>query len=195
MKKWKISEFVLIGLMAAVYGAVTLGVGMLTATLNPILHLFSPAIVALLMGTVVLFVAKKVNKFGALTIFIGVSIALFAGFSGMMYLPFVLTVIAVAFVVDIVVSKLNFKTPAVAIGYGLIQSAYIFGGCIPVLFFLEQNIKRWQETGMDAQTINNFVEHSTGWFLVISMGVSFLTAIIGVYVGRTILKKHFKEID
>ena len=67
-KKWKISDFVLIGILAAVYGAITLGVGAITATLNPMLHMFSPAITAIILGTVVLFVVKKINKFGALTL-------------------------------------------------------------------------------------------------------------------------------
>ena len=43
-KKWKITDFVLIEIVAAVYGAIILGVGALTATLNPMLHMFSPAI-------------------------------------------------------------------------------------------------------------------------------------------------------
>ena len=30
-KKWKISDFVLIGILAAVYGAITLGIGAITA--------------------------------------------------------------------------------------------------------------------------------------------------------------------
>ena len=84
-EKWKISDFVMIGILSAVYGAVTLGIGMLTATVNPFLHLFSPAIIAIILGTVVLFVVKKINKFGALTLFITVSIVLFSGFSGMFY--------------------------------------------------------------------------------------------------------------
>ena len=66
-EKWKISDFVMIGILSAVYGAVTLGIGMLTATVNPFLHLFSPAIIAIILGTVVLFVIKTLIRF--LTIF------------------------------------------------------------------------------------------------------------------------------
>lgn len=193
-KKWKISDFVLIGILAAVYGAITLGVGALTATLNPMLHMFSPAITAIILGTVVLFVVKKINKFGALTLFITVSIAMFSGFSGMFYLPLVGVVAATSFIVDLIIKQMEYKTSALAIGYGVIQSAYIFGGCIPVLFFLDQNIKHWQDAGMDMQTIETFIKHSTGWYLAISMFGCFIADIIGVYIGRGILKKHFKEI-
>lgn len=194
MKNWKIGEFVLIGLLAAIYGAVTLGIGMITAMIHPLLHLFSPAIVSVLMGTVVLFVIKKVEKFGALSLFIGVGICLFAGLSGMMYVPLILTVILTSLLAEAAAYKLHYNIPAVAIGYGLIQAAYIFGGCIPVLFFLEQNMQHWKDAGMDAQTIEGFVRHSTGWFLVLGMTVSFTGGIVGVLLGKLILKKHFKDL-
>lgn len=195
MKQWKISDFVFIGLLSAVYGAIALGIGMLTATLNPILHMISSAIIALIMGTIVLFVVYKVNKVGAFTLFFGVSTVAFSGFSGMFYFPLVAVVTGTAFIVDLVISKLKYKTPFVAIGYGVVLASYIFGGCIPVLFFLEQNIKHWQEAGMDSATIEEFVRLSTGWFLVGSMFACFVAGIIGVYIGKIILKRHFKEIE
>lgn len=194
-EKWKISDFVMIGILSAVYGAVTLGIGMLTATVNPFLHLFSPAIIAIILGTVVLFVVKKINKFGALTLFITVSIVLFSGFSGMFYLPLVGVVAATVLVLEIIIKQMKYSIFALAIGYGVIQSSYIFGGCIPVLFFLDQNILHWQEAGMDAQTIENFVKYSSGWYLAIGMLGCFIAGIIGIYIGKGILKKHIKEIS
>lgn len=194
-EKWKISDFVMIGILSAVYGAVTLGIEMLTATVNPFLHLFSPAIIAIILGTVVLFVVKKINKFGALTLFITVSIVLFSGFSGMFYLPLVGVVAATALVLEIIIKQMKYSIFALAIGYGVIQSSYIFGGCIPVLFFLDQNILHWQEAGMDAQTIENFVKYSSGWYLAIGMLGCFIAGIIGIYIGKGILKKHIKEIS
>ena len=43
MRNWKISDFVLIGLLAAVEAAVMYGVGMLTMVLAPIMHDFGPS--------------------------------------------------------------------------------------------------------------------------------------------------------
>lgn len=193
-KKWKVSDFVLIGILAAVYGAVTLGIGMSTASINPMLHMFSASIVALILGTVVLFVVKKVDKPGVLALFISISIAMFAGFSGMFYLPFVGTVVITSIIVDMILRKSNYKTSYLAIGYGVIQSAYIFGGCIPVLFFLDQNIKKWQDAGMSMEMIQGFVKHSSGWYLVMTMSAAFVAGIIGINIGKAILKKHFDHI-
>ena len=58
MKKWKISDFVLIGLLAAIDAAVIYGVGMLTAAMVPVMHVFTSSITALIMGTVVLFAGR-----------------------------------------------------------------------------------------------------------------------------------------
>ena len=192
MKAWKISDFVLIGILAAVYGVLVMGIGALTVLMAPMMHALSPAVIGILLGTIVLFVAKKIPKLGALTLFIGISTALFAGFSGMMYVPFVGTVTATAFVVDLIVHRFGCRTPILAVGYGLIQSAYVFGGAIPLLFFLEQNMAKWQAAGMDMQFIEKMVAHSTGWFLAAGMTIAFAGGFIGIYLGRRVLKKHLK---
>lgn len=195
MNAWKTSDFVLIGILSALYGVLVLGIGALTVLLSPAMHALSPALIGVLLGTVFLFVVKKIPKFGAITLFAAISTALFAGFSGMMYVPFVGSVTAVALAVDLAVRALGQRIPILAAGYGLIQASYVFGGAIPMLFFLEQNIQRWQEMGMDMQTIQHFVEHSTGVFLAAGMGIAFMGGFIGVYIGKRILKKHFKELS
>lgn len=194
MKAWRISDFVLIGILAAVYGVLVLGLGALTALMAPAMHVLSPAVIGAVLGTIVLFVVKKIPKFGALTLFVGISTALFAGFSGMMYVPFVGTVTATALVVDFIAQRLDYKIPALAVGFGLIQSAYVFGGAIPLLFFLEQNIEKWQAAGMDMKFIERMVSHSTGWFLVAAMAIAFAGGFIGIYLGKRVLKKHLKEL-
>ena len=195
MNAWKISDFVLIGILSALYGVLVLGIGALTVLLSPAMHALSPALIGVLLGTVFLFVVKKIPKFGAITLFAAISTALFAGFSGMMYVPFVGSVTAVAFVVDLAVRGLGSRIPVLATGYGLIQASYVFGGAIPLLFFLEQEMVRWQEAGMDMERIERFVEHSTGAFLAAGMGIAFLGGVIGIYIGRQILKKHFRELN
>ena len=190
MNAWKTSDFVLIGILSVLYGVLVLGIGALTVLLSPAMHALSPALIGVLLGTVFLFVVKKIP-----TLFAAISTALFAGFSGMMYVPFVGSVTAVALAVDLAVRALGQRIPVLAAGYGLIQASYVFGGAIPMLFFLEQNIQRWQEMGMDMQTIQHFVEHSTGVFLAAGMGIAFMGGFIGVYIGKRILKKHFKELS
>ena len=94
MKKWKISDFVLIGLLAAIDAAVIYGVGMLTAAMVPVMHVFTSSITALIMGTVVLFVVKKIQRFGAMTLLVSLGVAIFTltGMGSITCLPFVIVI-------------------------------------------------------------------------------------------------------
>ena len=74
---WKASDFVLIGLLAAVHAMVIYGVGMLTAVLLPVMHIFAASITALIMGSVVLFAVKKIEHFGAFTLLLSLGTAFF----------------------------------------------------------------------------------------------------------------------
>ena len=66
--KFKTKDFVFIGIMTVVYIAVFMVIGFVTAAINPFLHAFSPAITGLVVGTIYLFLAIKVPKFGVFTI-------------------------------------------------------------------------------------------------------------------------------
>ena len=65
---YKIKDFVLLGIVTAIYFVLYMVIGFATAGLNPLLHAFSPAVFSLVGGTVVLFLMYKVPKFGILTL-------------------------------------------------------------------------------------------------------------------------------
>ena len=109
MRNWKIRDFVLIGLLAAVEAAVIYGVGMLTAVLAPIMHIFGPSITAFIMGTVALFIVKRVRRFGAMTLFQSLGVALFT-LTGMGSVVCLICVVIVSLIADILITKTNFKT-------------------------------------------------------------------------------------
>ena len=163
MRNWKIRDFVLIGLLAAVEAAVIYGVGMLTAVLAPIMHIFGPSITAFIMGTVALFIVKRVRRFGAMTLFQSLGVALFT-LTGMGSVVCLICVVIVSLIADILITKTNFKTISVAVGHGLAHAAYFFGGCFPMLFFLEREINRWVEMGLSEEAIQEYVKYFTGGF-------------------------------
>ena len=47
MNSWKISDFVLIGILSALYGVLVLGIGALTVLLSPAMHALSPALIGI----------------------------------------------------------------------------------------------------------------------------------------------------
>ena len=192
--KWKISDFVLIGLLAAVHAAVIYGVGVLTAVMIPVMHVFAPSITALIMGSIVLFVVKKIEHFGAMTLLVSLGTAFFT-LTGMGSITCLICVIIASLIADIIVFKTNFKTISIGIGYGFTQAAYFFGGCFPFIFFLDREINKWVEMGVTEEEMYGYIRYLTGGFAVIGVVSAILCGIVGVYVGKLILRRHFKNID
>lgn len=194
MNKWKISNFVLIGLLAAIDAAVIYGVGMLTAAMLPVMHVFASSITALIMGSVVLFLVKKIQRFGAMTLLVSLGVAIFTltGMGSITLLPFV---IVTSLIADWIIMKTNFKTLSIGIGYGFTQASYFFGGCFPFIFFLEREIKKWVEMGVSEEEMYGYAKYLTGGFAAIGVISAILFGIIGVYIGKLILKKHFKNMN
>ena len=150
--RWKISHFVLIGLMAAIYAAVIYGVGMLTSVTIPIMHVFAPSMTGILMGPIILFVVKTVRRFGALTLLAGLGVALFT-LTGMGSINCLIFVVIAGLISDVIITKTGFKTLSIAAGHGLTQAAYFGGGVFPFIFFLERELAKWQEMGMSLDEI------------------------------------------
>ena len=187
-------HFVLIGLMAAIYAAVIYGVGMLTAVTIPVMHVFAPSMTGILMGPIVLFVVKTVRRFGVLTLLAGLGVALFT-LTGMGSINCLIFVVIIGLIADVIIAKTGFKTLSIGIGHGLTQAAYFTGGAFPFLFFLERELAKWQEMGMSREEILEYVKYFTGTFAVIGIVSAIVFGIAGVYIGKLILKRHFKDME
>ena len=192
--RWKISHFVLIGLMAAIYAAVIYGVGMLTSVTIPIMHVFAPSMTGILMGPIILFVVKTVRRFGVLTLLAGLGVALFT-LTGMGSINCLIFVVIAGLISDVIITKTGFKTLSIAAGHGLTQAAYFGGGVFPFIFFLERELAKWQEMGMSLDEIREYVQYFTGAFAVIGLVSAVIFGIVGVYIGKHILKRHFKDME
>ena len=95
----------------------------------------------------------------------------------------------------LIITKTRFKTLSIGIGHGLTQAAYFTGGVFPFLFFLERELAKWQEMGMSREEINEYVKYFTGTFAVIGIVSAIVFGIAGIYIGKLILKRHFKDMD
>ena len=66
---------------------------------------------------------------------------------------------------------------------------------VPFPFFLERELAKWQEMGMSREEINEYVKYFTGTFAVIGIVSAIVFGIAGVYIGKLILKRHFKDME
>ena len=49
--------------------------------------------------------------------------------------------------------------------------------------------------GMSSDEIREYVQYFTGAFAVIGLVLAVVFGIAGVYIGKLILKRHFKDMD
>ena len=129
-----------------------------------------------------------------MTLLVSLGTALFT-LTGMGSITILIFVIAVSLIADIIVFKTNFKTIAVGIGYGFTQAAYFFGGCFPFIFFFDREVRKWINMGLGKDEIYAYAKYLTGGFAVLGVLSAIICGVIGVYIGKGILKKYFKNID
>mgnify|MGYP000056143055 CR=1 FL=1 len=189
---YKIKDFVLLGIVTAIYFVLYMVIGFATAGLNPLLHAFSPAVFSLVGGTVVLFLMYKVPKFGILTL---QTLLLFALVTviGMGYLPWFISSVVCAVLADLIAASSSYKsTWKNGVGYGLMQVGSSAGGIIPAMFFAEGYKAEWTARGMTAEQMDASIAVSTGVIGVVVLVVTFIAGFIGILIAQKILAKHFK---
>lgn len=186
--KLKVKDLVTIGVFAVIYFVGMFVIGMMGTI--PILFLIWPAVNGMTMGIVVMLFMAKVQKPWGLFIF-GVipSIIMFS-----MGHTFFLLVhgIIIMLVADIVRRKDNFKSfKATAIANGIF-SLWTPGSLLQLFFVKEHYINMTSKMmGADyALALERLVT-------IPNMGLVYLGAfiggIIGAYIGRAMLKKHFEK--
>ena len=191
--KLKIKDFILIALLTAVYFIFYL-VSMLPITLiGAFGHAISPGIAAILTGSVVYFMSRKVGKMWQFTIMTAIVMAAFALMGGG-YLPWVLSSMVTAVIADLISSRGN-DTPVfiLALSFGLMQMGQAFGSIIPSWFFLDKYRADWIARGQTAEYMDNMIQYTAGIMGILASIVTFVLGFIGIYIGYFILRKQRKE--
>ena len=64
-----------------------------------------------------------------------------------------------------------------------------------VIYGVGREINKWVEMGVTEEEMYGYIRYLTGGFAVIGVVSAILCGIVGVYVGKLILKRHFKNMD
>lgn len=192
---YKTKDYVFIGVIGAIYTVLYFGISMAMffTGLGVWGHVLSPGIFGLIGGIIVVFLVTKVPKKWILTVFTIVTLIVMSLFGGG-YLPWIITSLAGALVGDLVASRAKYKNKiSLAISYGLIQVGSCLGAIVPAVFFAESYIEDYVKRGQSVETMKEFVRLGTGTNALVVIGLVFLMAMIGVFLGTLILKKHLKD--
>ena len=193
MKKLKIKDVVLVALLTALYMVFYMVGAMGSMLFGAFGHAISPGICAFLGGSVILFMSRKVGRFGQYTIMVAI-VMLLCALMGGGYLPWLITSMVSAVLADLIASGSN-RTPVwrVAVASGIMHVGQAWGAIIPSWFFLEQYKKDWIARGQSPKEMDSMVKATQGIMGGLASVVVFLLAFAGVWLGYYILRKHLEK--
>ena len=193
MRKLKIKDVVMTSLLTALYMVFYMVASMIVMVFGQFGHAISPGICAILTGSVLLFLTRKVGKFGQFTIMQAICMLIFS-IMGAGYLPWLITSMVAAVIADFIASRK--EKPAVwkvALASGVFHVGQAWGSIVPSWFFLESYKEEWIGRGQTPEAMEEMVKYTTGFMGVVSTLIVFVLAVAGVYLGWLILRKHLKE--
>ncbi len=169
MRKLKIKDVVMTSLLTALYMVFYMVASMIVMVLGQFGHAISPGICAILTGSVLLFLTRKVGKFGQFTIMQVICMLIFS-IMGAGYLPWLITSMVAAVIADFIASRE--EKPAVwkvALASGVFHVGQAWGTIIPSWFFLESYKTEWIGRGQTPEAMEEMVKYTTGF-----MGLVFI---------------------
>lgn len=186
--KLNAKDLIQVGIFAAIYFVLFFISGM--TGFVPIFAVLFPIVLALLGGIPMILFLTKTKKFGMVTI-MGIIMGLiaFAIGSGWPSLP-----VAVVFglLADLIYRAGQYKSWKHMLLCYCVFSLWVIGSMLPMwimkdAFFAGVSIS---QGAAYADAVSALI---TGWMLIIVVITTFLAAVIGAYLGRGVLKKHFKR--
>ena len=181
----KVKDLVTIGIFAVIYSIVMFGVGMMG--MIPILFLIYPTILGIVSGVIVMLFMAKEQKPWALFIF-GMLTPLGMFVMGHTYVVPVHALV-VMFIAECIRRGGNyrsFKYNAIAFG---IFNMWICGSLMQMLLVKEKYMEMCAMMGSDyVQALEKLITYPH--MAIVYVG-AFMGGVVGSWIGRAMLKKHF----
>ena len=188
-EKIQVKDLITVGIFTAIMFVVCMCVAMLGYV--PIFIPLLSVIVPIIGGIPYMLFLTKTKKFGMITI-MGVLEGIIMGIMGMGIWAF-LTGPLFGFIADLVVSAGKFKSVKHDIlGYG-IYSMWLIGNYLPIVLSREAYIENLTSSGYGGEYTEALMRYIPDWSLIPLLIACFVSGLIGGFVGRVILKKHFKR--
>lgn len=186
-KKLKVKDLVSIGVFGVIYFALMFGIGMMG--MIPILFLIYPTVLAIVAGTVVMLFMTKVQKAWALFIFGMISpLVMFA--AGHTYVVLVLSLI-VMIIAELIRKIGNYNSFKYNMISYAIFSTWICSSMMQMLLAKEVYIEHCRMMGDDyVVALEKLITYPH--MALVALG-AFLGGILGAYIGKALLKKHFEK--
>ncbi|WP_300409144.1 MptD family putative ECF transporter S component [Lagierella sp.] len=186
-KKLKVKDLVTIGVFGVIYFALMFGVGMMGMV--PILFLIYPTVLAIVAGTVIMLFMAKVQKPWALFILGMISpVVMFAAGHSYVIIVLPLIVMIIAELIRKIGKYNSFKYNMISYA---VFSTWICSSLMQMILVKDVYLEHCKMMGDEyASAVEKLITYPNMALVVLG---AFIGGIIGAYLGKILLKKHFKK--
>lgn len=187
-EKLSISDMITIAIFTVIMFIIVFAVGMIGYI--PVLMVGLPVIEAIICGIPFMLFLTKVKKFGMITI-LSIIMGLIFFATGHTWMPIIFFTIF-GLIADFIFKKGEYSSVKHAfISYATFCLA-IMGNMIP--FIIMRDYYRQHLLSSMGEEYTNFVMmYVQDWVMILLFIFTFIAGLIGAYIGRLILKKHFEK--
>ena len=186
--KLNAKDLINVGIYTAIYLVVFFVIGMLNAI--PVLYPLTYFIAPVVTGIPFMLFLTKVDKFGMVSI-MGVILAVFWYLMGYTYIP-TITYILAGVLSDLVFSFGKYKSFKFdVIGYWIFSCGMI--GCAAPMWIMTTTYMEQVRVAMGDEYVAGLAKYMPSWMGFAGIGIILVSSIIGAFLGRKMLKKHFER--
>jgi energy-coupling factor transport system substrate-specific component len=187
-KKLSTKDLINVGIFTAIYFVIFFVTGMIGYI--PIFMVLIPLIISCVTGIPFMLFLTKVNKFGMITI-MGSIISLLMFVIGHGW-PVIMTGILFSLLADLIFKSGRYKSWKKALIGFCIFSQWIMGAMLP-MWIMRDSYFAHMRAGYGDEYTDMLMSLMSGWMFAVLVLFVIVGGIIGAYIGRTTLKKHFKR--
>ena len=183
-----VKDLITVGIFTVVYFVIFF-ISAMTGMV-PIMAVFYPVLIALLAGIPCILFFTKVKKFGMITIMATLS-AVLLWLMGYGYMG-IFTGLVFGLIADLILKSGGYKSfTKMIIGY-VVFSEWVIGTQLPMFIGANAYAEAFRETQGDEFV--DGLEKLISWGMCgIVIVATAIAAVIGAFIGRAVLKKHFKR--
>ncbi|GAA0117344.1 MptD family putative ECF transporter S component [Clostridium senegalense] len=189
--KLQTKDLVTIGIFTAIYFVITILVMILVA-IAPVIWLLYPGILAVVCGVVYMLLTAKIEKTGPVFIM--------STITGIIYLVtgectwvILATYVVTGLIAEVIRSSFGYKSFKGNLFAYCVFSLGMIGSPLPLWLFHDSFIQSIIEMGMDPSYVEKISTMVSGWSFIGMIIVTIICAIIGGFIGKSMLKKHFQK--
>jgi energy-coupling factor transport system substrate-specific component len=186
--KLNVKDLINVGIFTAIYFVVFYVSGMVGYI--PVFMVLLPFLLPLMTGIPFMLFLTKVNKFGMVSI-MGIIVSIIMAITGHGW-PVIAVGVPCAVIADLLFKSGEYKSWWKIVAGFCIFSEWIMGAMLPFWIMRDAYFAQIR-AGYGDEYTNTLMSLMSGWMFAVMALLVIVGGTVGAYIGRGVLKKHFKR--